>query len=123
MSADNTRFDLTAVLRRPALEIAFASAAGGKATHWKHDKENNRILLAWSESAGKDFIPFFNPLGPEEFAVFLKGLPDMLEYGRGMDHDGDSKKSFRIYNESWNHVGSNQYVFAAIEPAWAEYGK
>lgn len=120
MTSDSFRFDLTDVPIKPAMQIAFA---GNKATHWKHDKENNRILLAWHESTGKDFVPFLTPVTAVHAEFLVNNWLDVLDYGSQPDHDGDNDKSFRIYNESWGFVGNNHYVFAAIAPAWAMYGK
>ena len=121
--ADNTRFDMTAVRTKPAMEIAFANAPVGKATHWKHDKENNRIILAWSESAGKDYIPFLAPVTAEQAVELVQDWIKVLDFGTPMDHDGDSEYSFRLYCEDWGLINHNQYAFAAISPAWAHYGK
>ena len=123
MTADNTKFDLTAVPLKPALEIAFAGSPSGKATHWKHDKNKNRIILAWHENAGKDFVPFLAPVNAEDAFGLIKGWMDNLAYGSEPDHDGSNGKSYRIYCEDWGHVDHNHYAFAAIEPRWAMYGK
>lgn len=123
MTADNYYFDLIATPTAPAMEIAFANSPGRKATHWKHDKENNRIILAWHENAGKDFIPFLGEVRAEDACQMLREWVRLLDYGGQPDHDGENDKSFRIYCEGWGHVANNDYAFAAIEPRWAMYGK
>lgn len=45
------------------------------------------------------------------------------DYGRQPDHDGDNEKGWRLYNETWGMVGGDHSAFAAVEPAWAMYGK
>jgi hypothetical protein len=120
---DNYHFDLTAVPTAPAMQIAFANAPGRKATHWKHDKENNRLILAWHEDAGKDFVPFLGEVRAEDACRMIREWVKLLDYGSEPYHDGDNGASFRIYCEAWGHVGGNHYTFAAIEPEWAEYSK
>lgn len=121
--ADNTYFDMTAVPLKYALEIAFANSPSRKASHWNHDRENNRIILAWSENAGKEFVPFLTPINAEQALAFFRDWLNVLSYGSQPDHDGENERSFRIYCEDWGYVGHNHYAFAAIEPRWAMYGK
>jgi len=45
------------------------------------------------------------------------------DYGESPDTDGSVSKGWRVYNESWGHIGDNWRAFVAIEPAWLEYGK
>ena len=45
------------------------------------------------------------------------------DYGRQPDHDGSNEEGWRVYNETWGHVGSSHYAFVAIRPVWAMYGK
>lgn len=122
MTADNTRFDMTAVSLKPALEIAFECAPGKKATHYR--VYDNKLVLAWHENAGPEFIKFLVPLTAETAVDVVKTwLKDEAEYGRQPDHDGDNGRSWRIWNESWGKIDNNSYAFVAIAPAWAEYGK
>lgn len=122
MTADNTSFDMTAVPIRPALEIAFACAPGGKASHYK--VYDNKLVFAWHENAGKDFTKLLVPLTAETAVdVVLEWLKTEGEYDSQPDHDGDNGRSFRIYNGSWGYIDHNQYTFVAIEPRWAMYGK
>lgn len=122
MAADNTHFDMTAVPLKPALEIAFEISPGHKATHYK--VYDNKLVFAWSESAGKDFIPFLVPLTAETAVDIVKEwLKNDAVYGSQPDHDGDNSRSWRIYTEAWGHIDHNHYAFVAIEPRWAMYGK
>lgn len=122
MTADNTHFDMTAVLIKPALEIAFACSPSGKATHYK--VYDNKLVFAWHEKAGEGFIPFLIPLTAESaIPVVSEWLKNDAVYGEQPDHDGDNGRSFRIYNGSWGYIDNNHYTFVAIEPRWAEYGK
>lgn len=122
MTADNTYFDLHNTYLRPSLQIAFAGSPSGKATHFKD--EGNRLLLAWNESAGKDFTPFLVPLTAEDSVDVIRAwLENNKNYGSKPDIDGDCSEGQRIYCEGWGHVDHNHYVFVAIEPMWAMYGK
>lgn len=122
MTADNTRFDMTAVPLKPALEIAFASSPGGKASHYKI--YDNKLVFAWHENAGKDFIPFVTPIDKDgAHDVVINWLKHSAEFDSQPDHDGDNGRSFRIYCEDWGHIDHNHYAFVAIEPVWAMYGK
>ena len=39
------------------------------------------------------------------------------------DHDGSNDVGFRMYNETWGHVGGSGYAFIAIKPVWVWFGK
>lgn len=121
--SDNYHFDLVCTPLEESLSIAFHGAPGKKATHWKIVPEAKKLLLAWNENAGTDFVPFVSPIDAEAAVKVVKGFLAEQNYGTQPDHDGDNGKSWRIYNEAWGHVGGNPYVFVAIEPVWAEYGK
>jgi len=92
--------------------------------YWKADK--NRFLLAWTKPG---ILPGPWTEAPfdmtyEDIAPFIMGwLKNTADYGYEPDHDGDNGKAWRLYNESWGHVGYDHAVFAAIEPVWAMYGK
>lgn len=122
MVADNTRFDMTAVLMKPALQIAFACSPSGKATHYK--VYDNKLVFAWNENAGKDFIPFLIPLTAETAVDIVKEwLNNDAVYVSEPDHDGSNSRSYRIWNEAWGLIDHNHYAFVAIEPCWAMHGK
>lgn len=118
--ADNTHFDMTAVPLGPALKIAFSNTPGLQATHYK--VEDNRIVLAWHELAGKDFIPLLVPLTAETAVDVVEKWLSMLSLGDKPDIDGECEISCRIYCEGWGHIDHNHYAFVAIEPRWALYG-
>lgn len=122
MSADNFHFDISCAPIDESLHIAFLGSPSRKVSHWK-DEDGKRLLLAWAKEAGLDFTPLPAPMDFVDAATFVKGWLSLADYGREPDHDGDNGKSWRIYNESWGHVAGNHYVFAAIEPEWAMYGK
>lgn len=122
MTSDSTRFDMTDVPIKPALEIAFSNAPGSKATHYR--VHENRLIFAWHESAGPEFTPFLIPLTAETAVdVVSAWIETGAVFGSQPDHDGDNEKSYRIYCEDWGHVDHNHYAFVAIEPRWAMYGK
>lgn len=126
MSSDTFHFDIAGAPLKESLEIAFLGSPSKKATHWKVEErlgEYPRFLLAWSPNTGKDFNPFPGALGTEELIGIIRHWLVDADYGREPDHDGDNRKGWRVYNESWAHIGTNHYVFAAIEPHWNVYGK
>lgn len=117
--SDNRHFELRCTALKPSLKIAFAS---NKATHYKATPD--KLLFAWHEAAGEGFIPLLVPLDAETAEpVVRQWLNEQAQYTPQPDHDGDNERSWRIYNEAWNMVGGNFYVFVAIEPCWAVYGK
>lgn len=122
MSSDSTYFDMRSVPLRPALEIAFSNAPGGKA--WGYKSTPDRLTFAWHESAGKDFVPFVTPVSESQAKQIVQDwINEVAEFSPQPDHDGDNEKSFRIFCEAWGHVDHNYYAFVAIEPYWAQYGK
>lgn len=119
--ADNTHFDMTAVPLEPALKIAFSNTPRQVATHYK--VENGRLILAWNERAGENFVPFLVPLTAETAVEVVETWLSMLTLGDKPDIDGECEMSCRIYCEVWGHIDHNHYAFVAIEPRWAVYGK
>lgn len=120
--SDTTQFDMRDVPLKPALEIAFSSAPGGKAWGFKSTKD--RLVFAWNSSAGDDFVPFVAPINAEQAIDIVRSwCSEVADYGTKPGWDGDSKESHRIFCEDWGHVDHNHYAFAAVEPYWAVYGK
>lgn len=119
--SDNFKLDITCGPLDASLSIAFGEAPGRKATHWRADKEPQRLVLAWHEAPG--FTPLPAALDAEGALVFVRAWLREADYGSQPDHDGDNDKSWRVYNESWGHIDRCPYAFVAIEPRWAMYGK
>lgn len=44
-------------------------------------------------------------------------------YKEFLDLDGCLGRGFRVFNETWTHVGESPYAICAIQPIWAWYGK
>lgn len=120
---DNFIFSITSNSHMDeALKIAFKGAPGGKATHWRENK--NRLEFAWTDPEKPDWVPFISPVTAEEIKPYIVGwLRDKAVYGPQPDHDGDNGKGWHMWTESWGHIGYDYEVFFAIEPVWAMYGK
>lgn len=122
MSSDSTYFDMRATSLKPALQIAFETAPGGKA--WGYKSTKDKLVFAWNKNAGDTFVPFVTPIGWEEAETIVKNwCKEVADYGTEPDHDGDNGRSWRIYCEAWGYIDHNHYTFMAVEPYWAEYGK
>ena len=44
-------------------------------------------------------------------------------HGGGLDHDGHNQKGWRVYNETWGHVGEHTCALVAVQPAYIWQGK
>lgn len=120
--SDTTQFDMRDTFLKPALEIAFATSPNGKA--WGYKSTKDTLVFAWNKAAGKNFVPFVTPIGPEQAYDIVKSwCEEVADYGKEPHWDGESKKSHRVYCEDWGHVEGNAYAFVAIQPYWAVYGK
>ena len=150
---DNFRFDITAEGDKrlaQAMEIAFMRAAGGKAVAYAvrpavqgerypaddpapHMRNREkvaakplRLVFYWNKPHRPDdltlvALPFsLDAAGAADFAI--RWLREQ-EYGCEPDHDGDNRRGWRLYNESWGHVDNDYSAFVAVAPAWALYGK
>ncbi len=128
-----------------ALRIIWASAPGGKATHYKVLKLKEKVtyfnkpttshytnleeskggvptlVLLWHEEHGSQAFPF--GIDVHLATDFVKGWLAQVDYGREPDHDGDNGKGWRVFTESWGHVAGHIYTVVAVQPAWAMYGK
>lgn len=127
MTSDDSSFKAIDVPLRPALEIGFSFAAGGKATHYA--EYDGKLVLAWHESAGTSqkehtFNRFLVPLTHETaYDVILQWLKDNpCTNSKDPYADGD-KKTFHIYTGPWGLIDHNQYTFLAIEPIWVGLSK
>lgn len=148
---DNRHIDITSEGTEAlamALRLIWPNAPGGKASHYKigtyrqhteyyqdtHDKvtsHSNRIvpdekgtptfILYWGDERDSLPLPF-----PHDLNAAINLIQDWLKevsYGREPDHDGDNREGWRVFNEAWGHVAGSSYAIAAIQPAWAMYGK
>lgn len=119
MTSDTTQFDMRATPIEPTMQIAFS---GHKAWGYKSDKD--RLVFAWHEKAGEDFVPFVTPIDAEQAVAIVKNwCAEVADYGVEPDNDGDSERSWRVFCEAWGFIDHNHYTFAAVEPYWAQYGK
>lgn len=130
---DNFRFDVTCRGDGPfrqAMALAFGEA---KATAYVVMADKGLVFLSSpaisgipSEPPGEPriIVPFPFKMDAEGAADFaLRWLKDAADYGRQPDHDGDNCRGWRLYNESWGHVGNHRSAIIAVLPAWAMIGK
>lgn len=117
---DNFAFDMTSE-GDEALKTALSlfRPPGGKVTGYSTD--GKRLVFFWSDSQTATKLPF--PMTLSQAADFASGWLQHADYGGQPDHDGDNGKGWRLYCENWGQIGRDPYAFAAIEPAWAMYGK
>jgi hypothetical protein len=79
------------------------------------------LVLFWTP--GKDTVRFPFAMDSGTILPMIKGWLAEQDYGPEPDHDGSNGKGWRLYNESWGHIGNEWEAFVAILPAWAMYGK
>lgn len=126
-----------------AMQLIFDNAPGGKATHYC-DHPTLGFVLFWNQpeysalSEKEDYLK----KDSEKTEAIIHKLPYPMDcraatemvwgwlaeqpeekYIDYMDHDGSNGRGFRVYNETWGHVGSSHYAFAGILPVWSWYGK
>lgn len=92
-----------------------------KMAGYREDTTGNRLILYWVASEKSVKLPFQMEL--DQAASFVSGWLKQADYGTEPDLDGDVGRGWRIYCESWGHVGGEWQAYAAIEPVWALYGK
>lgn len=118
MSSDTTQFDLRACNLELSLQIAFA----GNRKAWGYKSTPERLVFFWTD--GEGVTPFVTPIDWKQAADVVRGwCREVADYGTTPDNDGDSSRSWRVYNEAWGKVENDWRAFAAVEPYWAEYGK
>jgi hypothetical protein len=128
-----------------AIGIIWSNAPGGKATHYKIAKYEEKVdyygtptsrhIVSTKESidgvltlilfwhAEKDAIALPYPLTEDEAVNFIDGWLTKVEYEGQPDHDGDNGKGWRVFTEQWGHVAGNHYAIVGVQPVWAMYGK
>ena len=117
---DNFKFDMTAEgpdTLKAALSLF--NPPGGMVIGYSTN--GSRLVLYWKESPRATKLPF--PMTLDQAADFASGWLKYADYGDEPDHDGDNDKGWRLYCEDWGHIDRDHCAFAAIEPAWAMYGK
>lgn len=136
---DNFRLDITCEGRErlmQAMALAFHDRGGGGAvgyvvkgevpapgalTDWSGRPKSRRLVFFWTLSPDAQALPF--KLDAEGAADFAWRWLQQEDFGGQPDHDGDNGRGWRLYNEAWGHVDSDNRAFVAICPAWAMYGK
>jgi hypothetical protein len=145
---DNRTIDVTSEGDKAlacALELVWANAPGGRATHYKvvnltekteywgappnhhtvknvkDDKGVPTMILLWHAEC--DAVPLPVPMSLEASTDVVKGWLKDVPRGDEPDHDGDNGKGWRVFREAWGHVFGHHYAIVGIQPAWAMYGK
>ena len=122
---DNFRFDITSDGNLQGwLDCCMArKLAVGWSVH--NDDKGLRLTFYWVAPTPlvDEYQPLPSPADSNQIAVIVKSWLDAVNRGKRPDHDGDTGKGFRLYNEDWGHVDSRYQAFLAISPAWAMYGK
>jgi hypothetical protein len=124
LAVDNFSVEVTAdqSLGR-VLELAFLYHS--KATHWKEEQHNGtkRLVLAWAEPSSEGWQPLPTIMNAKQATPVIQAWLDAQDRGEVADFDGSVGRGFRVYNESWGHIGHEWQAFVAIEAVWAYYGK
>lgn len=105
---------------KPHLAVALG-LFNEKCVGFRVDEQKNRIILYKYKSEKMTPLPF--PMQGDALVEFCWGWLQAANYGPQPDHDGDNGKGFACYCEGWGHVDNEHQAYAAIEPAWAMYGK
>ena len=100
-----------------------------RVSSWEVDT-NKGLIFNWVSSRGNAFLM---PLNAETAAEMAwdwlqsdEAKKIQADDGGGSyinDCDVSNELGFRIYNETWGHVGTNQYAIIAIRPSYCWYGK
>lgn len=115
-SDDKSHFDA-------AIKMAFDNASGGKAVAYRISDIHGLILYSRNSSKSTP-LPF--PMTYEaskDFAWQWLKQANCCDYDKPINHDGDDKEGFCIYNEDYRRVDSENEAFIAIKPHYLMYGK
>jgi hypothetical protein len=115
---DNFRADITSH-GTESFKIAMNLLEHNKVVGYRED--GNNLILYWAESPKMTKLPF--PMTISQASDFVLGWLEHANYGEEPDHDGHNRHGWRIFNESWGHIGGEWQAFVVIEPVWAEFGK
>jgi hypothetical protein len=130
---DNFHIDITSEGRdefNMAVGLAMAHVPGGKVVAYCMHPDRGMVLFwDWDPKENGSFEG--HPVQKLLYQMNAKALSDFAwgwllggsDYGEEPDHDGDNHKGWRVYNESWGHVGDCWRARLAIHPEWALYGK
>lgn len=119
---DNRTIDITSE-GKDAFHMALSlfDPPGKKVVGYKATAK--RLTFFWMESSSAGYTKLLYPLTIPQAADFALGWLATVDYGREPDHDGSNGKGWRLFNDTWGRIDGDSYAFAAIEPAWAMYGK
>lgn len=120
---DNFHFDMKSEgAERLKKALCLFSPPGGRVVGYSVDGKT-RLVLYWHASPAADYRPLPFPMTLEQAADLAVGWLEHADYGKKPGHDGSNDKGWRLYCEAWGQVDGDSYAFAALEPAWAMYGK
>lgn len=117
---DNFKFDMTSQ-GAEALKKALCLFNPPSRKVIGYSTDGKKLVLYWRESKNSTNLPF--PMTLEQAADFASGWLDHADYGEEPDIDGTVRAGWRLYCEHWGIVDNDFAAFAAIQPAWALYGK
>ena len=118
---DNFHIDITSEgSLEPAMRIAFGAKS---AVGYRVVADTHMMVLYWSLSGTKGVTSLPFKMDAKGAADFVSRWLAEQDYGPQPDHDGDNGKGWRLFNETWGHVGGEWQAFVAVRPCWAMYGK
>lgn len=80
------------------------------------------LILSTGQIKGQGQKAMF-PMDLEASVTNAMGWLSNIEYPKEPGIDGDCKKGWRAFTESWGHVCGSHDAIVAIQPVWAMYGK
>jgi hypothetical protein len=120
---DVTAYDRENLAR--VMAVAFSDIVSGKrnATHFALSGAKQLVLFSQPPSPRSDCNlaeaaeEFPEPLNLEKAVAFVWEWLQRVEYPQD-EHDGTSKKGWRVFNEQFGIVGGCWEAFIAIRPMW-----
>lgn len=107
-----------------AIRPALAAVCDPEKPYLERPGKPERMVFFWgnaAEGTDKVRLPFrMDAAGAADFATRWLAEAD---YGPHPDHDGDSKRGWHLYNESWGRVDDDFCAIIAVAPSWSLYGK
>lgn len=106
------------------LHATLELAVGARTTAKGWAVNEDRMALFWAEH--KEMTAFPAPLIMRDCAALMMSwLEDGdVDFGKPLDHDGDSGKGWLVFTEGWGHVAPWGYqAFIAVSPHWQHFGK
>lgn len=80
-----------------------------------------KLIFYWAKS--DKFHPLLVPISTNKLGDTIQKWLAEQDYGNEPDIDGNSRRGFRIYTDSWGMVDGEWQTSFAVEPEWIMYGK